>query len=241
MCSSKYAASSPGWRARLVHPRQVAADVPHPLGQRYALGVHRRQVLRLQHSGHGPAADEPAVKAGALFVCEHDGLDGMTGDVPVLRHRLHHLDGPHHAQRAVVLPAQGHSVGVRAEGDGGQGVVGPSLPPDDVAAGVYAHLQPGLPHQSHGVLAALDVRGREGQTVHPFRRLPELPQLVQGAIQARCVNGDTGHDGDSPLTFTSIPFGCGQWYFRLTRHPAASGFLPDRPPVFPGRLPYSSG
>ena len=78
-----------------------------------------------------------------------------------------------------------------------QGVVSPGLAPDDVAAGVYAHPQPRLAHQVHGVLAALDVRGREGQAVHPLRRIPELAQFVEGAVEARCVNGDTGHGNSS--------------------------------------------
>ena len=68
----------------LVHPRQIAADVGHALGEGDALGIYRGQVLRLQHSGHGAAADEPAVKAGAFLVGEHYGLYGVAGGAALL-------------------------------------------------------------------------------------------------------------------------------------------------------------
>ena len=80
----------------IVHPRQIAADVGHTLGQGDALGVYRGQVLRLQHSGHGAAADEPAVKAGAFLVGEHDRFDGVAGGAALLGEGAHHFDGAQH-------------------------------------------------------------------------------------------------------------------------------------------------
>ena len=172
----------------------------HALSQRDPFGVHRHQVFGLQHPGHGAAADEPAVEAGALLVGEHDGLYGMAGRRGLFSaQRLHDFDGPHHAEGAVVLAAQGDGVGVGAQGDGREGVDGPGFAPDDVAGGVDAHVQPGLAHQVHGVLAALHVGRREGEAVHSLRRLAELSQFVEGLVQARSVDGECGHGVLSPL------------------------------------------
>ncbi len=60
-----------GFAGGFLDPAQVSADVGQAGAQSYPVVVDRVQVLILQHPRHGPAADQPAVKTGALFIGEN--------------------------------------------------------------------------------------------------------------------------------------------------------------------------
>ena len=137
----------PGVPPGLVNPSQVAANVGQANRERNALLVNSGIVLRLQQSGHRPAAQQPAVKAGAFLVGEYHHLHRMAQGIGVVGQGLDCLNRAQNAQRAVIFAAVRHGVGVGAEGNGRQIGVGAGLAPDDIAGRVNAGFQPGPAHQ----------------------------------------------------------------------------------------------
>ncbi len=110
----------PGFSGRLTHPAHAALDVGQAGAHQDALVIHGGEVAGFQRAGHSPAAEQPAVKAGAFFVGEHQDFHRMPGSGVGIRQRLHDLNAAHHAQGAVVLAAVGHGVDMGAHRDGGQ-------------------------------------------------------------------------------------------------------------------------
>ena len=107
------ALTPPGGRA---HRAQVHAVLAHHGGDVAAVGVGQAgQRPGIERPGHGRAAEEAAPEAGALLVGEvHQGHPVRR---PLLGGRAKHLDGGHHAERAVEPAAGGHGVDVRADGN----------------------------------------------------------------------------------------------------------------------------
>ena len=176
-----------GSAAGLGDAGDIAAYVRQTGGQRCAVVVNGGEVLRFPQAGHGAAAQEPAVEAGALLVGEHHNFQWVAGGSTGIGQSLDDLDGGDDAQRAVVLAAGGNGVGVGPQHDGRQrraaAVAITFRAADDVAAGVDADGHTGGLHQLHYVAAAGHVKLGKGDALHPEFVLADLAQRGQVVVQ----------------------------------------------------------
>ena len=147
------------------------------------------KIFRLPQAGDGAAAQQPAVKAGALLVGEHHHFQGVPGGLSGVGQSLHHLNGRDDAQRAVVLTTSRHGVCVRAHGYRRQGWTAALDSPDNVAGGVDTHRHAGPAHQLHHVVAPGHIEGGKCHALHTVVSVPDLPQRGEVVIQAGGVDG----------------------------------------------------
>ena len=183
----------PGLTHALCDPVQIASDSPEMLGHRHSLRVDGDVIALLPEACHGPAAEEPAIEAGPLFVGEHQDFQGMLGGYIRVAKGLDHLDGCQAPQGPIVLASVGNGIDMGAQGDGKQVGIRSRTPSKDVARSIDADLQTSLLHQPDCEGAALHILGGEGDPLHTGRAVSYASKLLQPRVQTRCVYAGVGH------------------------------------------------
>ena len=112
----------------------------------------------------------------------------MPQSLPGVGHRLHYLNRRNDAQRAIILPARRHRVGMRTQHNSRRRRLPPRNAPDDITGRVNPHRHTRRRHQPDDVIPPGNVRRRERYPLHPRLSKPNLPQRRQMVIQAGCVN-----------------------------------------------------
>src|SRR5262249_17503019 len=159
------------------------ADLPDRVGAAHAVPDFV-EIRAGDFSGCNPAAGEATAERESLFMRPDHHLERVACAHGRFVERLERAKSGERSEIAVEVAAVRHGAEVGAEEDRREAGLVPGPAREDVAGGVDARFEAGLPNQAHHVAAALDVRVRVGDATdaageRTAGRTAELAQPLQ--------------------------------------------------------------
>ena len=168
----------------LVEPPRIATDECDALAERL-FGVGRLVELVVGELTRHRAASGLAV----LLVLEDDDFEWMPRRDPGVLERLRDFDRRHRADLTIIVPAMRYGVRVGPEHERRQIRIDSPAPPENVAGMIDRHIEPRLPHESHGVSPSFEIGVAIGHAVDPALRRPSKPrEFRKGAVQSLAID-----------------------------------------------------
>jgi hypothetical protein len=180
-----------GWQAHRLERTRVPGARPK-LVERAALGVAQRpRLLDRDRAGHEPAPQAAEPETGRLLRREHDHLEGAPRRKTRPLESCQRLEGPQHADDAVVPARIRYRVRMRARGDRGKGGLA-SLPPcEEVADRVLPDREAGLACGAPHIVPTPEVGlGKKHPRDHRRGSLRNQGQFVDPSPEAGAVDRD---------------------------------------------------
>src|SRR5512140_809364 len=125
-------------------------------------------------------AQSLAADGAALFILKDDDLKRMAERDLLFFERLSNFNGRERAHVAVIVPAHGNRVNVRADQQGLERWIAARAAADDVSRSVDMNVQAGRFHQTDGIFPSLEIGLRVGNAADAALRVgAELRELFQ--------------------------------------------------------------
>src|SRR5689334_7309821 len=123
-------------------------------------------MLFIQTFAQGLAADR-----AAFFILKNDYFKRMAERDVSLSKSLCNFNGRERANVAIIVAAHGDRINVRTNQQRLERRVASGASAYDVSRGINVHIKPGFFHESHGVIAALEISFRIGNAAHSALRI----------------------------------------------------------------------
>lgn len=135
------------------------------------------------------SAQRLAARGSTFFILEDDDLKRVTKRDGPITERLGDFDGGKRAHVAVIVAAHGNRVDMRADQNWLQRRVAAGTPADDISRDINMHFKSRRLHQTDGILSALQIGFRVGNTADATLRVgAKLRELFQMIIDASAVH-----------------------------------------------------